>query len=119
MFKKEEKNNQNVLGDNRHSFIPVGNGKKENQVYNYVKRILKKESNEEILNFLNGIFDIGKNGIFTEKEGDRGEKLYQIDAKKYVLKSYKNMQYYYCPVCEKITQYNVKNICPTKLNVLL
>lgn len=114
VFKKEGKTSQNVAGDNRHSFVPVGNGKRENQAYNYVKRVLGKDSNEEIINFLNGIFDIGKNGIFTEKDGDRGEKLYQIDAKKYVLKSYKNLQYYYCPICEKVTQYNVKNVCPTK-----
>lgn len=115
VFKKEPKNNQDVEGDNRRSFVPVKNGKMENQVYNYVKKIMPEKSNEELINFLYGLFDLGiKTGLFKETDGERGEKLYSIMADKYVVKSYKNMIYYRCPICERMTQYNVRNICPTK-----
>lgn len=112
---KTEKTNKDAKGDNRHSFLPAKLNKRENQIYNYVKRVLGNDNIKDIVNFLNAMFMFGvQSGLFKEYEGNLGEKLYTIPADRYVVKSYKNMEYYRCPICEKMTQYNVKNICPTK-----
>ena len=112
---KIEKTNKDAKGDNRHSFLPAKLSKRENQIYNYVKRILGNENANDIVNFLTAMFMFGiQSGLFKEHEGNLGEKLYTIPADRYVVKSYKEMEYYRCPICEKMTQYNIKNICPTK-----
>lgn len=113
---KREKKSERVndsKGENRYSFIPL-NEKRGNKVSDYVKRTTKIEDNEKINKFLETIFGIAiETELFSEKQGDI-EKLYQIDANKYVLNSYKKIDFYRCQVCGKITQYNVKNVCPTK-----
>lgn len=115
---KNGKNNKDVNGDNRRSFLPVKLGKRENQIYNYVKRILELHGindSDTIVRFIETLFDFGiQTGLFKTKTTEQGEKLYTIPADRYVVKSYKNMTYYRCPICEKMTQYNVKNVCPTK-----
>ena len=115
VLKREKKSErgEDAKGDNRYSFIPL-NEKRGNKISDYVKRVTKKEDINQIYSFLQTIFGIGvKAGIFTEIQGDL-EKLYQMDAKKYILNSYKKIDFYRCPTCGKITQYNVKNVCPNK-----
>jgi superfamily II DNA/RNA helicase/ribosomal protein L37AE/L43A len=115
VLKRERKSERvdDTKGENRLSFIPL-NEKRGNKMSDYVKRVTKIEDCEKINKFLETIFGIAVNtGLFAEKQGDY-EKLYQLDANKYILNSYKKIEFYKCKVCEKITQYNVKNVCPTK-----
>lgn len=115
VLKRERKSERvdDAKGENRLSFIPL-NEKRGNKMSDYVKRVTKTEDSEKINTFLETIFRIAVNtGLFAEKQGDY-EKLYQLDANKYILNSYKKIGFYKCKVCEKITQYNVKNVCPTK-----
>lgn len=115
VLKREKKSERNddSKGENRYSFIPL-NDKRGNKVSDYVKKVTQITDTDKLNKFLETIFGIGINTkIFSEKQGDI-EKLYQIDANKYVLNSYRKIEFHKCQVCGKITQYNVKNVCPTK-----
>lgn len=107
------KKEKGVKKDNRKSFMPLKE-KVGNKGSNYIKRLFNEEDTAKINKFLTIIFGIArKTEILTEIKG-KEDLLYQIDATKYVLNSYKNIDFFKCPVCKKITQYNVKNVCPTK-----
>lgn len=114
---KEKKEEKSIKGDNRRSFLPVGeNG--NNKLTNYIKRTLNLDY-DKCIEFLSTVFEFGKRYVFKEIS-DKAEKLYQIDAKNYTLSSYKNTELFYCPICKKVTSYNVKGICPTnKCNGIL
>lgn len=96
---------------NIRSFLPVNNT--SNDIVNYTMRVGKctKEEAQSILEKIYLI--IGRQAVF-KKSQKYSDEVYQIDASKYSLHSYKNTQYYICPKCKGLTIYNVNNVCPKK-----
>lgn len=96
-----------------YSFVPVGDTT-DNRQLNYIMRLLKKDRNTsiKILELIYNFFGI-RAGLL-EKSNNSNDEIYQINAYKYKVISYKKSNYYKCNKCGKITPYNVKGICPTK-----
>ncbi len=96
------------------SLLPIKGG--ENKIIRYLKKVCKC-SNEEAAEILDIIFNslaVGISGIEgTERlmiKHDK-EEAYQIDSSKYILKNYKNSNYYQCSKCGKLTPHNVHDVC--------
>jgi len=88
------------------SFLPITG---DNKVVRYVMKVCNCSS-EEAKSLIELIFnDIGVNGEILRKH-ETAEQ-YQIEAKKYVLKNYKNTKYYKCNKCGLITPFNIHNAC--------
>lgn len=114
VLKKEQNlSKEKIIGDNRHSLLPL-RIKQGNLLTDYIKRVTKIDDMDKICEFLQTILFIADGtGIVTCSEKNN-ERLYQIEASKYILNSYKKIDFYKCPICHKITQYNANNVCPTK-----
>lgn len=97
---------------NVRSFLPVND--KPNDVVDYTMRVCKcgqKEASE----ILETIFMvIGRAGGIFSKSNKYLDEIYQINADKYVLHSYKNTKYYKCNKCGTLTVYNVNGVCTKK-----
>lgn len=103
--------NEQIVGENRTSFLPADE-RIITKISNYIEKILKC-SKDERNNFLSDTFKLGRYVVFKEIIG-KSEKLYQIEAKRFELNSYVKNKFYVCPICKKITPYNVRSVCPTK-----
>ncbi len=109
VLKKEKSSNEDY--GNIRSFLPV-NEHATNKSIEYLQKILNINK-FKIIEFLGYIFRIVKSTLLTEFDLQTGVA-YKIDPTKYILESYKNLKFYKCDKCKKLTLYNVKNICPTK-----
>ncbi|WP_165048811.1 MULTISPECIES: DEAD/DEAH box helicase [unclassified Adlercreutzia] len=88
------------------SFLPVKG--KENLLVWYVERVFGCNS-DEACNILEMLFNLGvESGLFTRDAKSDG---YRIAAKQYVLKNYRNMSYYRCSKCGRITPHNLHDVC--------
>ncbi len=91
------------------SLLPIN--EKENTVVEYVSKALNCEV-DIAKNIIFSIFTaFEETGVFQKKDN---EEIYQIQAGKYVLKSGRDKKFYVCPVCGRVTPYNVNNACFTK-----
>jgi len=88
------------------SFLPI-NG--DNKVVRYVMKVCNC-SEGDAKSLIGLIFEnIGIDGEILRKHEEAEQ--YQIEAKKYILKNYKNSKYYRCSKCGKITPFNIHDIC--------
>lgn len=95
------------------SFLPVSG--KENKIVRYIERTFGCNETEakEHLETLFGLLlqqaqMEGADPIICK---DNSRDAYQIDVSRYIVKNYKNTQYYRCSKCGTITPYNVHNVC--------
>jgi len=90
------------------SFVPIRN--EDNFVTRYIQKVCGCNSDDSKL-ILDMIFNglAVEGGLFSKYEGVSGT--YQIDAKQYVLKNYRNSKYYRCDKCGRLTPYNVHDKC--------
>ena len=88
-----------------HSFLPI-NPNQDNKLVRYIKRAFSydKDKAEELLNL---IYETAKDTNIIKKQTLDD----QIDCQTYSVHSYKNLKYYYCPKCKKVTIYNINNKC--------
>ena len=97
---------------NVRSFLPVND--RPNDIVDYTMRVCKCNQ-REASKILETIFMvIGRNGEIFSKSNKSLDEVYQIDAEKYILYSYKNNKYYKCNKCGTLTVYNVNGVCPKK-----
>ena len=97
------------------SFLPVEDDdtKKSsvNNVVKYVKKALGYDT-EKAKNLLRIIFTLAKEeGILTPNKNLDYLDTYLINAVNYDLYSYKNLTFYKCKKCNKLTLYNINNTC--------
>lgn len=108
---------------------------KPDKIYNYENREISKSVHGIISNlnkpnrielYTQKIFNINKEkadkliekiwNIFIQEkilyEFDVKNKLYSIEADKFYLHRYTDINWYYCKKCRKLSRYNTKNICP-------
>lgn len=95
----------------RKAFIPSKKGK-TNKRAEYMQKVLRQiqydDENDKFLdNILKSFWKLMINREILVAEADR----YKVNAKKIQLKC--NVKFYQCPVCKKITPYNVRGVCPT------
>lgn len=97
---------------NVRSFLPVND--KPNDIVDYTMRACKCNIQEacEILEKIYMV--IGRNGGIFSKSNKYLDEIYQINAEKYILHSYKKIKYYRCNKCGALTVYNVNGVCPQK-----
>ena len=97
------------------SFLPVeDDSTKKSAVNNVVKYVMKTldydvKKSKDLLRI---IFNLAiQDEILTPNENPEYEGTYLIKASQYNLYSYKNLKYYKCSKCNKLTLYNVNNQC--------
>ena len=95
----------------RKAFIPSKKGK-TNKRAEYMQKVLRKThqggENDKLLdNILKSFWKLMINREILVAEADR----YKVNTKKIQLNC--NAKFYQCPVCKKITPYNVRGVCPT------
>lgn len=90
------------------SLLPIKTG--ANAIVRYVSKAFEcsvdaaQEMIKIVFDFLVG------NEKYLIKDGSK--PLYRIKANKFVVKNYKNCQYYRCNKCGRFTPYNINNKCP-------
>ena len=99
------KNQKTVAGVR--SFLPVK--QKENLIVRYVMKVCGCEANEA-QELLEKIFDAA-NDIFDLFETSNRENTYVIPVSKYLIKNYKETQFYKCSKCGTVTPYNIHGAC--------
>lgn len=95
------------MKDDVRSFLPVRNG--SNMVIRYVQKVCNC-SDEEAKGILDVLFNnlaVG-GGLLKKYES---KNAYQIEARKYILRNYKQHKYYQCSKCGNLTPYNVHDVC--------
>lgn len=106
---REEKPEDNTF-DPVKSFLPVHETSK-NHAVKYVMNALNYPM-EKAKALLNLIFDTAcAEGILIQNADSSKYDSHVIDAKKYKFYSYKNLKFYKCKKCHKITLYNVNDTC--------
>lgn len=90
------------------SFLP----KNKNSTNNAVKYIMKSlgYNLEKSKAFLRFLFNIAIEAELIE-ESPNYPNAYYINSNHYILHSYKNLKYYRCKKCNRLTIYNVNNVC--------
>lgn len=95
----------------RKAFIPSKKGK-TNKRAEYMQKVLRRihqddENNRFLEKILKSFWNLMIKREILVAEADH----YKVNAKKIQLNC--NVKFYQCPVCKKITPYNVKGVCPT------
>ncbi len=97
------------------SFLPVeDDSTKKSAVNNVVKYVMKTLDYDvkKAKDLLRIIFQLAiDEKILTPNEAPEYDGTYLIKASEYTLHSYKNLKYYKCSKCNKLTLYNVNNKC--------
>lgn len=92
------------------SFIPSRAGTTNKRV-NYIERLFKKVApemgREEVIKFLESFWNLMIKKEIIVNEGVE----YKVNVKKIQIHS--ENKFYQCPLCRKITPYNVKGVCPS------
>lgn len=92
------------------SFIPSkanGLNKRVDFVQKIFETIMSDNTHEEAIKFLDSLWKLLIKKEFIVNEGIG----YKVNAKKVLISA--EAKFYQCPICKKITSYNVRNICPT------
>lgn len=97
----------------RRSFIPTKENM-SNKRLDYFVKILKKvgcytdqtESIRLLIGIWNHIFCSNNTNLVVVNDGK-----YKLNSEKIIIN--KTNKWYFCPVCKKITMYNVRNVCPS------
>lgn len=97
------------------SFLPVEDNESKkssvNGVVKYVKKALGYETSKA-KDLLRIIFQLAiEEGILVQNKSPEYSNTYLIKATNYNLFSYKNLTFYKCQKCNKLTLYNVNNKC--------
>ena len=97
------------------SFLPVEDdvSKKSsvNGVVKYIKKTLGYDT-DKAKSFLKIIFQLAiDEGILVRNSNPEYDNTYLIKASDYSIYSYKNLKFYKCKKCNKLTLYNVNNKC--------
>lgn len=95
----------------RSAFIPAKKGK-TNKRAEYIQKVFRRIDRDDgtdqfIKRILEAFWELMKNRGILVAEADR----YKVNVKKIQLNC--NVKFYQCPVCKKITPYNVRGVCPT------
>lgn len=90
------------------SFLPINN--KDNMVVRFVQRAFQCD-NDTAIQVVEMLFKLGvDSGLF---ELDSSVRAYRIKSNRFVLKNYRNTDYYRCSRCGRITPHNVHGVCPS------
>lgn len=109
-IKKSQKGDIPVI-----SFLPAkdaNTGKSGiNNVVKYVQKSLSYDE-EKAKNLLELVFTLAvEEGLLTQITDPLYNDCFVIDASKYTFTGYKNLKYYKCKRCNKLTIYNINNKC--------
>lgn len=108
---QKEKNSKDL---SIRSFLPVQG--KENMVVRYIEKSFgcDNETAKEILDIIFNSLGVASSELPGDEKlfiKDISKEAYQIDASRYIVKSYKTHKYYQCSKCKRLTPYNVHNVC--------
>ncbi|MEG0618915.1 MAG: DEAD/DEAH box helicase [Bacilli bacterium] len=99
LLKNDEKDKKST-----HTFLI---GKNENKILNYVKRAFKIDDDVAIKYIENAFNFIGQNNLDGVEENQNSLNNYEVV-------SGNNLNWFICPVCNKMTNLNIKNCCISK-----
>lgn len=109
---KKQKNDTERFNNIR-SLLPVSG--RSNMVVRYVMKAFEcsedtaKKTIETLFSLLVQVNELpGADKMLFKHEK---KEAYQIDASRYILKNYKNNQYYICDKCKRLTPYNIRGAC--------
>lgn len=93
------------------SFLPINLNSKNGRI-KYVMKCFGYDK-EKAIELINIIFGLARDEHLLLENTEKPEysETYLIDAKKYFLHSYKNLTYFKCKKCNKLTIYNINNKC--------
>lgn len=111
----EEDEEEEKIHDNVRSFLPTQNAKTKKTSVNGAVKYIKKAfgyDNDKAKALMQIIFETAEQeNIIVPSNDPDYPNTFVINASEYDLYSYKDLRFYKCPKCGKITIYNINGVC--------